>query len=312
MVAQQEKIAAEPNSYERLVSKQYKEQNIHLFLSQTYLKVTSMTRKLEIICIGNELLIGKTLNTNAKWIAEQTTALGIAVKRITVLADDAKEIASAIREAFDRKPQFIITTGGLGPTFDDKTVAGIAEALNRKCEVNTEALKMVRGKYALYASEKGLAPVELTQARVKMAMLPEKAEAISNPIGTAPGIRIDLEHTMLIALPGIPSEMKAIFKETVTPLLKQAAGKRAFYEKSVYVDGVMESSLAPLIDRVMQDNLGVYVKSHPKGRESNPHIEVHLSTIADDGAASERKLWKALMQLSCLVEKVNGKVVVSE
>jgi nicotinamide-nucleotide amidase len=228
------------------------------------------------------------------------------------LADDAKEIASAIRDALDRNPQFIITTGGLGPTFDDKTVEGIAKALNRKCEVNTEALKMVREKYALYASEKGLAPVELTQARVKMAKLPEKAEAISNPIGTAPGIRIDLEHTMLIALPGVPSEMKAIFKETVTPLLKQAAGRHAFYEKSVYIDGVMESSLAPLIDRVMQDNLGVYLKSHPKGRESNPYIEVHLSTIADDDAASERKLWKALMQLSCLVEKVSGKVMVSE
>jgi nicotinamide-nucleotide amidase len=271
-----------------------------------------MTRELEIICIGNELLIGKTLNTNAKWIAEQTTALGITVKRITVLADDEKEIVSGIREALDRKPQFIITTGGLGPTFDDKTVKGIAEALNRKCEVNTEALKMVRGKYALYASEKGVAPVELTQVRVKMAKLPEKAEAIPNPIGTAPGIRIDLEHTILIALPGVPSEMKAIFKETVTPLLKRAADRCAFYEKSVYVDGVMESSLAPLIDRVMQDTLGVYLKSHPKGRESNPHIEVHLSTIADDDVASERKLLKALMQLSCLVGKISGKVVVSE
>jgi nicotinamide-nucleotide amidase len=269
-----------------------------------------MARDMEIICVGNELLIGKTLNTNAQWIAKQATVLGITVKRVTVVADDVNEIAEAFREALLRKPQFTVTTGGLGPTFDDKTLEGVAEALNHKLAVNEEALKMVREKYEAYAREKGNAPVELTQARVKMATLPENAQAILNPVGTAPGVRVNLEQTTLIVLPGVPSEMKALFSEAVVPLLKQASGKSRFYEKSIFVNGVMESSLAPLIDRVMQDNAGVYVKSHPKGSESGPHIEVHVSAMVDDSGRAEEKLRKVVFQLSGLVGEVGGMIVV--
>ena len=268
-----------------------------------------MTGDMEIICVGNELLIGKTLNTNSQWIAQQATALGITVKRVTVVADEVNEIANAIRETLSRQPHFAVTTGGLGPTFDDKTLEGIAEALNRKLAVNNEALKMVKEKYEVYAREKGTT-VELTQARVKMATLPEKAEPIPNPVGTAPGVRVALEKTVLIALPGVPSEMKAIFNDTVALLLKQASGKRIFFEESIYVDGVMESSLAPLIDKVMQDNSGIYIKSHPKGGEGRPHIEVHLSITADDGERAKEKLGKAVMQLSRVIVDVGGKIVV--
>jgi nicotinamide-nucleotide amidase len=267
-----------------------------------------MTRDLEIICIGNELLIGKTLNTNAQWIAKQATALGITVKRVTVVADEINEIANAVQETLRRKPQFTVTTGGLGPTFDDKTLEGIAEALHRKLAVNTEALKKVREKYATYAKEKGTETVELTQARIKMATLPEKAEPIPNPVGTAPGIMAKIEKTTLIALPGVPAEMKAIFNETVAPLLKQTTGNSGFYEKSLYANDIMESSLAPLIDKVMKDNPDVYVKSHPKGEENKPHIEIHMSTTTDDAERAEEKLQKALTQLSSAIEKAGGKV----
>jgi nicotinamide-nucleotide amidase len=268
-----------------------------------------MAGDMEIICVGNELLIGKTLNTNAQWIAKQATALGISVRRVTVVADDVNEIAKAVREALSRKPQFLVTTGGLGPTFDDKTLKGIAEALNRKLVVNANALAMVREKYEAYAREKGTDPVELTQARVKMATLPENAEPVLNPVGTAPGVRVDMEQTILVALPGVPSEMKAIFDGTLVPLIKQALGESGFYEESVFVEGVMESGLTPLIDRVMRDNVGVYVKSHPKGRESVPHIEVHFSIVADDSGVARERLRRAVLQLSGLVGEVGGALV---
>jgi len=269
-----------------------------------------MTQNMEIICVGNELLIGKTLNTNAQWMAKQATAMGITVNRITVVADEVNEIATAIRETLKRKPHFALTTGGLGPTFDDKTLQGIAEALDRKLTVNTEALKMVKEKYETYAKEKGAETVELTQPRIKMATLPEKSKPVSNPIGTAPGVRTDMEQTVLIALPGVPSEMKAIFHETVAPLLRQASGTTAFYEKSIYVNNVMESSLAPLIDKAMMDNPDVYVKSHPKGRENKPHIEIHLSTTAEDAGGAEEKLQKAATELSGALRGIGGKIVV--
>ena len=105
-----------------------------------------MDQSVEIICVGNELLIGKTLNTNAKWLAKRITTLGLTTRRITIVDDDIDEISSTIKEAIQRKPAFLITTGGLGPTFDDKTLEGLAKALERKIEINQEALKMVKEK----------------------------------------------------------------------------------------------------------------------------------------------------------------------
>jgi molybdenum cofactor synthesis domain-containing protein len=115
-----------------------------------------MSVDIEIICVGNELLIGKIQNTNAYWLAKQATQLGANVKRTTVIQDLIDEIGKCIIEAIARKPQFIITTGGLGPTFDDKTLQGIANALNRKLEVNPKALEMVKQKCIEYAKKRQL------------------------------------------------------------------------------------------------------------------------------------------------------------
>jgi len=267
-----------------------------------------MNQQMEIVCVGNELLIGKTLNTNAHWLARRATSLGIIVKRITVVRDDIDEIAKALCESLRRKPRFIITTGGLGPTFDDKTLEGIAKALNCKLEINEKALKMVREKYEAYVKAGRIEKVELTQPRVKMAKLPEGAEPLPNPIGTAPGVMIRVKETFLIALPGVPSEMEAIFEESVVPLLKKERGEVTFFEISIYADNIMESTLAPLIDKAMHDNPYVYIKSHPKGEEKKPHIETHFSTTAKNSKTAEDRLGMAIIQLSELVEKNGGRV----
>ena len=270
-----------------------------------------MTPNIEIICVGNELLIGKTLNTNSQWLSKRVTAIGIAVKRVTVVADKVPEIAVAIHEALQRKPQFIITTGGLGPTFDDKTLEGIAKALNSKLEINTEALQMIKEKYEVYARERKTGKVELTQSRIKMATIPERMAPIHNPVGTAPAVKADLNGTILIALPGVPSEMKTIFEEKIVPLLEQVSDGSAFHEISIYAENIMESTLAPLIDKVINDNPTVYVKSHPKGEENRPHMEIHFSIKGKDSEKPDEKLRKTIAQLSNLIEKNRGKVVSS-
>jgi len=271
-----------------------------------------MNRDMEIMSVGNELLIGKIANTNAQWLAKRATALGITVKRVTVMPDNVVETARAIRETLKRKPQFFLTTGGLGPTFDDKTLETIAKALNRKLDVNQEALRMVRMKYQMYASKTGISHVDLTKARVKMATIPEGTMPVNNPVGTAPAVRVDLEGTILFALPGVPREMEAIFEETVAPLLEEASGGAAFYEKSLFVDNIMESVLAPLIDVTMLDNSGVYVKSHPKGKENLPHIEIHLSAMGANAEDAKEKLRRAAAQLSGLILRNKGKVYPKE
>jgi len=267
-----------------------------------------MSKKAEMICVGNELLIGKILNTNAQWLARRVTSLGMTVNRITVASDDICEIAKVVCEAIGRKPKFIITTGGLGPTFDDKTLEGIAKALDRRLEINNKALKMVKEKYENYAAVGKLEKIELTPPRVKMARLPARSKPLPNSVGTAPGVMISYKGTIMVALPGVPPEMEAIFEESVVPLLKKEAGKLAFFEKSIFVDSIMESSLAPLIDEAMHDNPYVYIKSHPKCREEEPRLEVHFSTTMENAKEAEERLEKTVRQLSRLILKSGGKI----
>jgi len=267
-----------------------------------------MTQPIEIICVGNELLIGKTLNTNAQWLAKRVTTLGLNVRRVTIVGDDVNEISSAVQEAIQRNPRFLITTGGLGPTFDDKTLEGIAKASECKLKINKEALTMVKEKYRKYAEEGRMDRAELTPPRVKMAKLPEEAKPLFNPIGTAPGVILEHEGTTIVALPGVPSEMKAIFDGSVASFLKQVAGDVTFFETSMEATGLMESEIASLIDQVMHDNPYVYIKSHPKGTERISLLEFHFSTTAKNASVARKRVSKAFVQLSELIQEKGGKL----
>jgi molybdenum cofactor synthesis domain-containing protein len=267
-----------------------------------------MDQSVEIICVGNELLIGKTLNTNAQWLAKRITTLGLTTHRITIVDDNIDEISGAIKEAIQRNPTFLITTGGLGPTFDDKTLEGLAKALERRIEINQEALKTVKEKYLSYAQEGRIEVAELTPPRIKMAKLPEGATPLSNPVGTAPAVVMKHQDVTIIALPGVPSEMKSIFDESVASALKQAAHAVTFFETSIESTKLVESEMAPLIDKVMHDNPYVYIKSHPKGAERVPRIEFHLSTTAKDSTTARKNVSKALLQLSELIQEKGGKI----
>jgi len=267
-----------------------------------------MSSFVEIICVGNELLIGKTLNTNVQWLAKRITSLGLKVKRITTIGDETEEIARVLIEAMKRKPSLIITTGGLGPTFDDKTLSGVAVALGCELKVNEEALRMVKEKYQKYAKEGRVEKAELTPQRVKMATLPEGAKPLPNPVGTAPGVLIEKSGLTIVSLPGVPSEMKAIFEESLIPILQKLAGDATYYEASIEVRGIVESEIAPLIDEVMHENPYVYIKSHPKGAEKVSRIELHFSTTAKDSNVAKERVGKAIIQLSELIRRKGGKI----
>ncbi|MGH9910042.1 MAG: molybdopterin-binding protein, partial [Nitrososphaerales archaeon] len=101
-----------------------------------------MNRSVEIICVGNELLNGYTLNTNAHWMANEIANVGGIVRRVTVVRDEIDEIDAPIKESLRRKPKWVIISGGLGPTYDDKTLQGLTKALGRKLIVSKEAVHM--------------------------------------------------------------------------------------------------------------------------------------------------------------------------
>jgi molybdenum cofactor synthesis domain-containing protein len=255
----------------------------------------------EIISIGNELLIGKVVNTNASWLAERLTGLGVVVRRITVVGDSLSEISSCVKEALSRRPNSIITTGGLGPTYDDMTLEGLAIALGVKLTVNPKALEMIKQKYERMGEV-------LTEARVKMAKLPEGAEPLYNPVGTAPAVKLSYGSTVIYALPGVPREMEAIFNEHISKEVSKISGVK-MAEYSLRIVGVMESALAPFISRVKEMYPEVYVKSHPKGTEEKPVIRVYFSIFHKDDAVARKIVSEAAGKLADLVEESYGKVV---
>jgi len=255
----------------------------------------------EIISVGNELLIGRIVNTNASWLGRKLTMLGYNVRRITTVRDDLNDIASAIREALARKPRVIIMTGGLGPTFDDMTSEALAKALGRRWVINDDAYREVKEKY----DRRGL---ELTEHRVKMAKMPEGAVSLRNPVGVAPGILVEEDHVLIIALPGVPAEMKGIFESQVETLLKERGPRLEYAEAYLQVKGVPESTAAPVLDKIMKEHVKVYIKSHPKGKEEVSVIVYHITSYDKNLEDAKENVRKALEKLKSELLKLGGEV----
>jgi len=262
----------------------------------------------EIISVGNELLIGKTLNTNAHWLAKMITELGGLVKRCTIIRDDVDDISSAIKESIKRGVNWLIISGGLGPTYDDKTLQGVAKALDKELIINDDALKMVEKKYEYMADHGILKKVELTPARVKMATLPKGSKALPNPIGTAPGVVIDEGERKIVCLPGVPVEMEAIFKESVMPMIMRSI-KKFYHEESIHIIGIVESDLAPLIEKILANNPLIYIKSHPKGHEEGiSKIEIQVTAMAEESSTAKKRVEDALEQLTSMIIEHGGMI----
>lgn len=167
----------------------------------------------ELISIGTELLLGQIVDTNAAWIAQRLAAEGVNLFRKQTVGDNRQRAASAIREALART-DLVITTGGLGPTVDDITREAIADAVGRPIVRDDALVARVEGIFARWGREPG-------ENNLRQADLPEGAQAIANPIGTAPGILVEVEGgKAVIAMPGVPREMKQMLDEQVVPYLR--------------------------------------------------------------------------------------------
>lgn len=244
-----------------------------------------------LITVGNEILIGKTVNSNFAWLGRKLTLLGYRVKGGIIVPDILEDISWAFKTALARGARVIISTGGLGPTFDDKTVEGLALALNVELQINERALKMVEEKY----SKRGL---PLTEARIKMAKLPKGATPLPNPVGTAPGVHVVVMGCDIFLLPGVPREMEAIFEAYVEPILREKGPKVYFAEARVKSYGVPESEIAPLIWKAMKDTDNVYIKSHPQGAELGvPILEFHITASSRSPEEARKSVEKAREKL---------------
>ncbi|ACB39046.1 nicotinamide mononucleotide deamidase-related protein [Pyrobaculum neutrophilum] len=259
-----------------------------------------------IVTVGNELLIGRVVNTNASWLAGRLTYLGYAVRRIVTVPDVEEDIAEVFREALARA-DVVVSTGGLGPTPDDITNIAFCRALGVDPAVNEEALRMVEERYR----SRGY---PLTPERVKMAQMPPGARPLPNPVGTAPGVLYEAGGKVVVLLPGVPREMEAIFEGYVEPLLKSRGPPVFFAERGLEVRGVPEADVAPIIREVLRLDPRIYVKSHPRGREVEaPLLYIHVYASAFDRGEADRLVDAAVGRLVQLLKaRFGGAVSISE
>jgi nicotinamide-nucleotide amidase len=261
----------------------------------------------EILCVGNELLSGVTLNTNAHWIATQVAKAGGTVSRVTVVRDELDAISSAVKESLARRPDILVTTGGLGATYDDMTLDGVARALGRKVMLDRIAVDMLKNSY-----KRRNLHYKINKVRLKMATIPEGSTPIENPVGSAPSVSIDTTGTKIFCVPGVPVEMKAIFKKHIMPLVKKGVGSFVSEEANYYITGVSEGMIAPALVKIVNTNPrdAVYLKTHPRGyyKKTIPRIRVHLVCKGSEEKQVSKRLTRISKRLLRDIAKLGGNV----
>ncbi|MDQ5817523.1 MAG: competence/damage-inducible protein A [Actinomycetota bacterium] len=189
----------------------------------------------EIVTIGTEILLGDLVDTNTAWLSERLATLGVGIYRHTTVGDNRARIAAALEEAAARA-DLVITTGGLGPTSDDLTNECLAAITGRKMVEYPEAREHVDAMFRKF----GRKP---TANNYKQALFPEGTRLIPNPLGTAMGALLDDDGTLFATLPGVPSEMKRMFEDTLEPLIR-ARSDGSIVSKTLWFAGIGESALA--------------------------------------------------------------------
>ncbi len=259
--------------------------------------------EVEILVIGNEILIGKTQDTNSNWMAKRIVKYGHKLKRITTIEDDIGTISRTLQTVLKRKPDMVFTTGGLGPTFDDMTLAGIAKGLNRDLELNQHAYNSIKRAYE-HAFKRGILKLEgMTKEREKMSYLPQGSIPLPNIRGTAPGVKLKERKTSIFILPGVPSEMKAIFLNVIKPILKEKRGK--FVEKGLFFMGIGESQIAPYTTKLEEKYSQLWIKTHPRIGLS---LEVELSITGFNVENGDEIAEQALDEIREIILSLNGRI----
>ena len=250
--------------------------------------------KLEIITIGDELLLGFTTDTNAAYLARELAEHGVEVVRRATVGDDAEAIAAAVRDALERTGA-VITTGGLGPTADDLTKQAIAAVFGRRLEMRDEIVAMIEERFRLYGF-KGRMPVSNRQ----QALVPEGARVLENRHGSAPGIWIEDEQRRWVAmLPGVPREMRGMTLDVIVPELqaRMSGVREVVRSRTLRCIGISESHLADLLGDRARTVRGLPVAYLP----SVAGIDLRLTTRGLSNADATALLDAAIAELEPII-----------
>ena len=190
----------------------------------------------EIVTIGTELLLGEIVDTNSAYIARQLRDIGVNIHYLTTVGDNRERIAEAVRTGL-RRADVVITTGGLGPTVDDMTRQGVADAIGRSLEFRPELLEQIAERFRQLGAK-------MSDNNRVQAYIPEGSIPVFNRLGTAPCYIVEAEQGTVISLPGVPREMKDILAATVIPYLRERMGGKGIIKALVLrTAGIGESQI---------------------------------------------------------------------
>ena len=247
----------------------------------------------EIIAIGDELLIGQVTDTNSGWIARRLNLVGWELTRVTLVRDRKEEIKAAIAEAFGRV-QVVLMTGGLGPTKDDITKHTLCEIYG--CAMHRD--EKVQAMNDERCARKGFTMNPLTRDQ---ALVPDACTVIYNPVGTAPVMWFDRDDKVLVSMPGVPSEMQHAISHEVLPRLRRRFDDRSVVlHATCMVKGIAESALAILLDD-FERRLPPFI--HLAYLPKPGVIRLRLTAVGSDGSAVQEELSRQFEKLQAATEK---------
>src|SRR6266478_3999204 len=234
--------------------------------------------KAEIIAVGSELLTPDRMDTNSLFLTEELNKLGIEVLRKSIVGDNRDYLSAAFKEALERV-ELIIASGGLGPTEDDLTRETVADLLGRKLHLNNEILRYIEGRFRQLGRE-------MPAVNARQAMVPEGAEVLENPRGSAPGLWIEYHGRWIALLPGPPRELKPMFQEQILPRLERRASGIRMFHRELRVAGMGESALEQRIKPIYTRYADVSTTILAAPGE----IQIHLRIWTDDAAHAQKTL----------------------
>lgn len=230
----------------------------------------------EILMIGTELLLGQIEDTNATHISQVLADNGINLYQKTTVGDNHDRICDALREALSRS-DVVLCSGGLGPTEDDITRECVAEVMDRPLEYHEEIFELIESMFARYN-------LRLTENNKKQAMVPRDATMIENPNGTAPGLLVDDARGIIICMPGVPRELKAMLSDSVIPYLRDKFDlSDTIHYRVLKICGIGESHVDNTIGDLITDS-----KNPTVGVLANPlSVRIRIAAKAGDVAAAD-------------------------
>ena len=237
-----------------------------------------MSHTAEIIAVGTELLLGNIVNTNAQAISQSLSALGINVFWHTVVGDNPERLKEAVETA-RRRADIIITTGGLGPTYDDLTKQTVCQAFGEKLVFHPEILEEIRTFYetALH--------VPMPENNTQQAELPEHGVIFDNPVGTAPGCAFESGGVHVLMLPGPPHEMAAMLRRHAEPYLR-GLSREVIVSHDIMTFGMGESSVEELLRERMTHMTNPTLATYAKPFE----VRLRATAKAESGEEAETLL----------------------